>query len=58
MSAAQRLVSGKVIPERSGYYIGHRMAEAAVADWGVARALRSSAEDCQAQLDRAADQTA
>jgi hypothetical protein len=58
MSAAQRLVSGKVIPERSGYYVGHRMVEAVVADWGIARALRASAEDCHAVAEQAADQTA
>ncbi len=58
MSAAQRLVSGKVIPERSGYYMGHRMVETVVADWGIARALRASAGDCEAVADQAADQTA
>ena len=28
MSPAARLIAGRVIPERSGYYLGHRMAEA------------------------------
>src|SRR5437867_5658432 len=32
MSPAARLVNGRVIPERSGYYLGHRMAEALVAE--------------------------
>jgi hypothetical protein len=27
MSPAQRLVAGKVVPERAGYYLGYRMAE-------------------------------
>jgi len=58
MSAAQRLISGKVIPERSGYYVGHRMVETVVTDWGIARALRASAEDCEAVAAQAADQTA
>jgi len=58
MSAAQRLVNGKVIPERAGYYIGHRMVEAIVAEQGIARALRASSEECQYLEDRAADQTA
>jgi len=58
MSAAQRLVSGKVIPERAGYYIGHRMVEAIVAEQGIAHALRASSEECQYVEDRAADQTA
>ena len=58
MSAAQRLVNGKVIPERSGYYIGHRMVEAMVASRGIASALRSSAEECRELEDRAAGRTA
>jgi len=43
--AAQRLVSGKVIPERAGYYLGSRMVESLVANHGIARALRTAAED-------------
>jgi hypothetical protein len=58
MSAAQRLVSGKVIPERAGYYIGERMVEAVVAEWGIARALRASVDECQSVAEHAADQTA
>lgn len=58
MSAAQRLVSGKVIPERSGYYMGLRMVEATVAARGIARALRTSAEDCRELEARAAGRTA
>lgn len=44
--AAQRLVGGKVIPERSGYYLGLRMVEAMVAQLGMARALRAAPIDC------------
>jgi len=40
-SPAARLVQGKVVPERSGYYVGHRMAEALVQEIGIARALRA-----------------
>ena len=58
MSAAQRLVSGKVIPERAGYYIGYRMVEAMVASRGIAKALRSGAEECRELEDRAAGRTA
>jgi Predicted Zn-dependent protease (DUF2268) len=43
MSAAQRLVAGKVVPERAGYYVGMRLAEAAVAERGIADALRLDA---------------
>ena len=43
MPPAQRLVGGKVIPERAGYYVGRRLAEAAVSRYGIARALRLDA---------------
>jgi uncharacterized protein YjaZ len=43
VSAAQRLVEGKVIPERAGYYLGHRLVEAFAADRGLAVALRADA---------------
>ena len=42
-SASSRLVQGKVVPERCGYYLGHRMAEALVMNQGIARALRAPA---------------
>lgn len=45
MSPAQRLVGGKVIPERAGYYLGRRMIEGALGDRGIAHALRLSAQD-------------
>ena len=32
-----------MIPERSGYYLGHRMVEAFAADRGIAHALRADA---------------
>lgn len=54
MSAAQRLVAGKVIPERAGYYLGYRMAEAAVAERGIAAAVRLSAPSVCAIEDAAA----
>jgi hypothetical protein len=53
MSAGARLVQGKVIPERSGYYLGHRMTEALVRQNGIAAALRAPVEDV-----RAADEAA
>ena len=43
-TAATRLVQGKVLPERSGYYLGHRMTEALVQSAGVAKAIRASAD--------------
>ncbi len=42
-SAAQRLVGGKVIPERAGYYVGARMVERLVGERGIAAALRAPA---------------
>lgn len=44
MSPAARLVNGRVLPERSGYYLGARMAEALVASAGIAEALRAPTE--------------
>ncbi|MBI3981977.1 MAG: hypothetical protein HY337_03640 [Gemmatimonadetes bacterium] len=53
-SPGTRLVSGKVIPERAGYYVGHRMTEAITADVGIAAALRASADECRVAEERAA----
>ena len=52
VSAAQRFVEGRVIPERSGYYLGLRMVEAVVGDRGIAHALRQSAKTCLAFDER------
>jgi hypothetical protein len=51
MSSSARLVSGRVIPERSGYYLGFRMAEALVAERGLAAALRAPVAEFQAAED-------
>lgn len=48
MSPSSRLVGGRVIPERAGYYIGYRMAEALVAERGIADALRAGSQEFQA----------
>lgn len=58
MSAAQRLVGGKVIPERAGYYVGRRMVERVVQKQGVARALRLTADECAEWDDLAGAQSA
>jgi hypothetical protein len=47
MSPSARLISGRVIPERSGYYLGYRMTEALVAERGLAEALRAGAQEFQ-----------
>lgn len=44
MSPAQRLVGGRVIPERAGYYLGWRLVETAVAERGIAEAIRLAAD--------------
>lgn len=54
MSPAARLVRGRVLPERSGYYIGARMAEALVLEGGVAAAARASAAEFGAAEGRRA----
>lgn len=45
MGAAARLTHGRVLPERSGYYLGARMTEALVLDRGIAVAARAAAEE-------------
>jgi hypothetical protein len=42
---AARIVGGKVLPERSGYYLGHRMVEAFVTERGIAEGLRAQAHE-------------
>ena len=54
MSPSARLVGGRVIPERAGYYLGYRMTEALVAERGIAEALRAPALDFQAAEARGA----
>jgi predicted Zn-dependent protease DUF2268 len=53
MTPAARLVNGRVIPERAGYYLGHRMAEALVVERGLAAAVRAPAQDFQVAEDAA-----
>jgi hypothetical protein len=43
LSPGSRLALGRVLPERSGYYLGYRMVEPLVAKRGVAAALRAAA---------------
>ncbi|MEO8636823.1 MAG: DUF2268 domain-containing putative Zn-dependent protease [Gemmatimonadales bacterium] len=51
MSPSARLVAGRVLPERSGYYLGHRMTEALVQERGIGAALRAPAQDFQIAED-------
>jgi hypothetical protein len=52
-SPSARLVAGKVIPERAGYYLGLQMVEAIVNEQGIAAALRASPLECQEAEERA-----
>jgi len=45
MSPVSRLALGRVLPERSGYYLGFRMTEALVRERGIRSALRTHASD-------------
>jgi hypothetical protein len=53
MSPSARLVGGRVIPERAGYYLGYRMTEALVAERGLVDAVRAGAHEFQAAEDAA-----
>jgi hypothetical protein len=53
MSEEARTADRWVLPERSGYYVGARMAHAAIAEHGFAWAVRASAEEIT-ELARAA----
>jgi hypothetical protein len=57
MSDESRTVDRYVLPERSGYYLGARMVEAAVSERGIAWAVRASANEL-AQMARGAAATA
>jgi hypothetical protein len=46
-------VNGRVLPERSGYYLGYRMTEALVVERGLATAVRASAQEFQVAEDAA-----
>src|SRR6266566_3012254 len=53
LTPAARLMGGKVLPERSGYYLGSRLVETYVAEHGVASTLRAAADEFQRADDRA-----
>lgn len=55
LSPASRLALGRVLPERSGYYLGYRMVEPLVAEIGLAAALRAPALAFEAAEEAARD---
>ncbi len=52
MTPGARLVANRVLPERAGYYLGARMAEALVTERGVARAARAPAAEFAEAVER------
>ena len=55
MSPASRLALGRVLPERSGYYLGYRMVEGLVAERGISAALRTRAAEFELATESARD---
>jgi hypothetical protein len=53
MSPAARLLAGKVLPERSGYYLGLRLVETYFAEHGAASTVRAAVEELRQADDRA-----
>jgi hypothetical protein len=53
MSPAARLLAGRVLPERSGYYLGLRLVESYCAEHGAASTVRASVEELRQADDRA-----
>jgi len=52
MTPAARQVHGRVLPERAGYYLGARMAEALVLERGLSEAVRAPAAEFAAAEGR------
>ena len=53
MSPAARLMGGKVLPERAGYYLGLRMVESYLSERGLASTIRAAALEFKAADERA-----
>lgn len=53
MSPAARLLAGKVLPERSGYYLGLRLVESYFSEHGGASTVRAAVEEFRLADDRA-----
>jgi hypothetical protein len=54
MSDDARTIDRYVLPERGGYYVGARLAEAAIAERGISWAVRASADDISGMSSSAA----
>jgi hypothetical protein len=53
ISPSARLVAGKVLPERSGYYLGQRLVENYLAEHGAASTVRAAVEELRQADERA-----
>jgi hypothetical protein len=53
MSPAARLLGGRVLPERSGYYLGMRWVESYLAEHGAASTVRAATEELRQADQRA-----
>lgn len=53
MSPAARLLAGRVLPERSGYYLGLRLVESYFSEHGAASTVRAAVEEFRLADDRA-----
>jgi hypothetical protein len=53
MSPAARLLAGKVLPERSGYYLGLRLVENYLAEHGAASTVRAAVDELRLADERA-----
>src|SRR5439155_1106698 len=53
LTPAARLMGGKVLPERAGYYLGLRLVENYLAERGIASTLRAAAAEFRQADDRA-----
>ena len=53
MSPAARLMGGKVLPERSGYYLGLRLVESYLAERGLASTVRAAVQEVKRADERA-----
>jgi uncharacterized protein YjaZ len=53
MSPAARLMGGKVLPERAGYYLGLRLVESYLAERGLASTVRAGALEFKTADERA-----
>jgi hypothetical protein len=53
LSEEARTVGGHILPERSGYFMGTRMAETAVSTNGISWAIRASADEIEELRGRA-----